>query len=136
MSESENIETLKRFYEGEGVPALIEAVSEDFRWEWPEHKNIPWSGVHVGKDGVRQFFDIAGQSGMVMKNFRTDDYIAQGDRVVVLGSEEIQQPKSGEFQKILWAHVWKFQGGKIVNLVEYADTAALAEALGRIEHDG
>ena len=136
MSESENIETLKRFYESEGVPALLEAISEDFRWEWPEHKDIPWSGVHVGRDGVRKFFDIAGQSGPAMKDFRADDYIAQGNRVVVLGSEVIQQSKSGGLKQILWAHVRRFRSGKIVQLVEYADTAALAEALGQIRQDG
>lgn len=81
------------------------------------------------KEGIREFFRIAGDSGLAMQNFRVDEYIAQGDRVVVLGSEEIPDSKEGEMKKVLWAHSWSFSAGKIVKLVEYADTAALAEAL-------
>jgi uncharacterized protein len=61
-------------------------------------------------------------------NFELEEYIAQGDKVVVLGRFLMRLKATGREFGSDWAHVWTVKGGKIVCFSEYVDTAAVSRA--------
>jgi ketosteroid isomerase-like protein len=59
-----------------------------------------------------------------MLAFTADEFIAEGDRVVMLGSCSFRFKKTGKTAKSKKADVFRFRDGKIVEYFEYFDTAA------------
>ena len=65
-----------------------------------------------------------------MKSFEPSTFIADGDRVVVLGADQVRvKGGSGTPLKENWCHVFTISNGKITAFREYMDTAALAAEL-------
>ncbi len=62
-----------------------------------------------------------------MNYYRMDEYIAQGDRVVALGSCSFKHKKTGKILETPKADFHKFRDGKICEFFELYDTA---QALG------
>jgi ketosteroid isomerase-like protein len=57
-----------------------------------------------------------------------DEFIAQGDRVVVIGRMAWRNRATGKVVETPKLDVWRLQDGKAVNFVEFYDTAATAAA--------
>ena len=65
-----------------------------------------------------------------MLEFVADQFVAQGDRVVMLGRCAWKYRKTG---KVVWtpkADSWRFAGGKAVEFYEFYDTAQVHQAVG------
>ncbi len=63
-----------------------------------------------------------------MIEYVADQFVAQGDRVVMLGRCAYKYKKTG---KVVWtpkADSWRFAGGKAVEFYEYYDTAQVQQA--------
>jgi len=60
--------------------------------------------------------------------FEPGAMIAEGDRVVVLGSYEWKVKTTGRNFSGRWVHVWTIRDGKATDFDEYTDTAAIAAA--------
>ena len=74
------------------------------------------------KQEVKNYF--AGLSAdWEMIYYRIDEYIAQADRVVALGSCSFKHKKTGKILKTPKADFHKFRGGKICEFFEFYDTA-------------
>lgn len=102
-------------------------------------EDVQWRSLADGADGaeftcacdsksavVRYFSQMAEQWSMI--SYRADEFIAQGDRVVMLGECEWQNKATGKNVKTPKADVVRFRDGKIVDFMEYYDTAKLARA--------
>ena len=64
-----------------------------------------------------------------MLEFATEHFVAQGDRVVVLGRCAFRYKKTG---KVVWtqkADSWRFAEGKAVEYFEFYDTAQVHAAV-------
>jgi uncharacterized protein len=64
-----------------------------------------------------------------MLEWRTDQFIAQGDRVVVLVHCKWRYKKTGKVVSTPKADVWRFANGKAVEFFEYYDTAQVHAAV-------
>jgi ketosteroid isomerase-like protein len=64
-----------------------------------------------------------------MLDFVTEHYIAQDDRVVVLGRCAWKFKKTGKVVETPKADSWRFKNGKAVEYYEYYDTAQVHAAL-------
>jgi uncharacterized protein len=60
--------------------------------------------------------------------FEPEDFIAQDDKVVVLGRFSHSVKSTGRVSASAWAHVWTVKGGKVTHFREYVDTAAVSRA--------
>ncbi|WP_376915758.1 nuclear transport factor 2 family protein [Paraburkholderia sp. OAS925] len=60
--------------------------------------------------------------------FEPLEFIASGDRVVVLGMQRWHVHTTGSTYEDEWAHVFTVENGKITKFTEYHDTAAEAAA--------
>ena len=130
MSDRNNIDILKDSYAAFGrgdLAAILRDVDPNVEWEEAGPKDIPWAGSFRGHDGVKKFF-AAIEAEAEVHSFEPQTFIAEGDKVVVLGYEKISSKRTGRTYECHWAHACTFAGGKIVKLREYTDTSAIASA--------
>ena len=128
-----NKEIVQKAYEcfGRGdIPGLMELYSDDVSWTIPEVENAPISGTRNGKAAVADFFEqLAGLEEFT--HFAPNEFIAEGDRVVVLGSSAGKVIPTGKSFTTDWVHICTVRDGKITNFLEFFDNAAVTRAYQR-----
>ena len=76
---------------------------------------------------MREFFRILDETTH-FETFEPREYIAQGEKVVALGTYSGIAKPTGRRFGMDWAMVWTIRGGKVVKFHEYTDTLAGANA--------
>jgi len=85
-------------------------------------KSMEFTRTSTCRDDVKRYF--AGLTGdWQMIYYRMDEYIAQGDRVVAVGSCSFRHKKTGKILETPKADFHKFRDGKICEFFELYDTA-------------
>jgi ketosteroid isomerase-like protein len=130
MSDQENVAVVRQAYEnfkGGNIGGILDSLTDDVDWRLPPMENIPFSGRHSGREGVAGFFsELAGSQDSV--SFEPREFVAQGDKVVALGTYRWRVKKNGREYGGDWAHVFTVRDGKIVGFHEYMDSAAATAA--------
>ena len=75
------------------------------------------------KDFERYFKGLLADWEMI--HYTTDEFVAEGDRVAVLGSTAWRNRLTGRTVDTAKADFWTFRDGKVVEFHELYDTAAL-----------
>lgn len=130
MSEAVNLETIQSAYAAFGrgdMPALLALIDANVEWVNPGPREVPWAGSFRGHDGVVTFFSAIGAS-LEFEAFEPQAFFANGDRVVVLGSEKARVKSTGKTFDNPWAHAFTLASGKVIKFHEYSDSAAIAAA--------
>jgi uncharacterized protein len=130
MNEQANLRLVQQAYQSIGagdVQSLLKSLAEDVQWHVPEMENVPFAGTWRGREQVGQFFGTVAQAQDVVE-FQPEDFIAQGDKVVVLGHFSQRVKSTGRISVSAWAHAWTIEGGKVTHFREYVDTAAVSRA--------
>ena len=130
MSEQENKRLIQKVYDSFNagdIEALLAAFSVDIDWQVPDIEHVPFSGSRRGRQQVGEFFAQMGEQQDVQE-LELEDFIAQGDKVVVLGHYAWHVKSTGRKFAGDWAHVFTVRSGQIVRFQEYTDTAAAAAA--------
>jgi ketosteroid isomerase-like protein len=109
------------------IEGLLNLLSEDVHWQTPEIENAPFGGTRRGLDGVGEFFASLAESEETTR-FEPTEFIAQGDRVVVLGKYGATVRETGRSYESDWVHVFTVRDGKILNFVEFFDNALASRA--------
>ena len=109
------------------IPTLLQSMSEDITWQLPEIENVPFSGKRQGRGAVGEFFSTLA-SLQDARSFEEREFIAQGDKVVVLGHYVWQVKANERIFESDFAHVLTVRGGQIAAFQEYMDSAAVAKA--------
>jgi uncharacterized protein len=126
MAEQENVKTVQEAYAAFGrgdIPAILELLSEDVSWTTPGPSDIiPFAGRFDGREGVGRFFAALGGAEAV-ERFEPGEFIAQGDKVVVLGHYTGRIRANGQADDIEFVHVFTVRDGKITSYRQYNDTA-------------
>lgn len=130
MNESQNLGVVKQAYaalDRDDVQAFLEACSPDIEWLYPPTKWIPYGGRWSGPEGVERFLDEHDAAEEILE-WTPSDFIAQGDRVVVLGHYRgLPKPDGREWQTD-FVDVLTVRDSKIVRFEAFFDTAAAVEA--------
>ena len=63
--------------------------------------------------------------------FEPQEFIAQADKVVVLGRFTMRVKATGRASRSAWVHVWTIEGGKVAYVREYVDTLAVSQSHSR-----
>jgi len=130
MSEQGNTklvqEVYKNFKSGD-IKALLNLLAENIEWQLPEIENVPFSGTRRGHEQMGEFFASLVDTQEV-QHFDPREFIAQGDKVVVLGHYAWHVKSTGREFGGDFAHVFIVHDGKVVRFHEYMDTAAAAAA--------
>jgi hypothetical protein len=131
MSEQQNLEVVRRGYEAFGrgdMEALLALFDANIEWISPGPPELPIAGTRRGVQQVSEFFGAL-DSIVEIQNFDPHTFIADGERVVVLGRDRTRVKATGVTLDGEWAHVFTIRDGKVVRMQEYTDTAALVAAL-------
>lgn len=126
MSESDNVETLKRFYAefmNGNIDGVLKLVADDVEVSNDFTENVATAGTFHGKAGLEKFFTLLSEVVGEVEVFQADQYVADGDTVVALGHERMQVRANGRWVTANWAQVATFRDGLICRWVEYSDTA-------------
>jgi ketosteroid isomerase-like protein len=130
MSEQESVGLARRAYENfksGDIKSLLDSLTEDVDWRLPEMANIGFAGERKGRERVGEFFADLAESQESL-SFEPREFIAQGDKVVALGSYRWRVKKNGRDYGGEWAHVFTIRDGKIAGFHEYMDSAAAVAA--------
>jgi ketosteroid isomerase-like protein len=132
MSEQENVQLVQRLYAafGQGdVPTILAMVAEDVDWQnVAPVGSYPWTGQRRNHQQVAQFFATLAEL-VEFEEFDPQEFIAKGDKVVVLGHLKALVRSTRKIADISWAMIWTIQGGKIVKYRNHEDSAAWVAAL-------
>jgi uncharacterized protein len=128
---SENVDVLKRGYDAFNsgdAETLAGVFAEDVRWEGSNDDRVPGAGTYDGRDDVMA---ALGRSTEPFESFSSepDEWIEQGDTVVVLGHTE-GRTKSGNDLKVPFVHIWRMSGGTIQRGQLLTDTSVVLQAIG------
>lgn len=109
------------------IQGLLNLMSDDITWTLPEMEGVPFAGTRTGRDSVGEFFATVNSSQEALR-FEPRELIAEGDKVVALGSYEWRIKSTGREFSGDFAHAWTIRDGKLASFHEYTDTAACMNA--------
>ncbi len=105
------------------IEGLLNLMSDDISWTLPDMAGVPFSGKRTGRTPVGEFFASVDASQEVI-TFEPRELIAEGDRVIALGSYEWRVKANSRTFGGDFAHAWIIRDGKATEFQEYMDTAA------------
>lgn len=102
------------------VPGVLGAMAEDI--QWVEAEGSPLPGTFVGPQAVLE--GVLMRLGEIGDEFAVvpDQFVAEGDTVVVLGNYSWKHKSSGEPALVKMAHVYTVVDGKLATFQQHVDT--------------
>jgi ketosteroid isomerase-like protein len=130
-----NIDTVKGIYEAFGrgdVPAILEQMSPDVDWDYPQTADVPWLKPRRGREGVGAFFRAAGEA-LEFRAFVPKEIFASPDGKIVVALvdvEAIVKATGRAFREEDEIHLWRFgSDGRVARFRHGVDTAKHLAAL-------
>ena len=129
MSTEKNVETVEDFfaamgsYDREGLLAL---AADDIEWIIPG-EGWPLAGTHRGHTELAVVLQKASDE-VEMAYPRPPEFVAQGDRVLVVGVATGTIKATNRPFRDEWVFDITVRNGKVARIQEYIDTQALAQA--------
>ena len=129
MSTEENVKIVKDFFAaiGRSDRQAVQALSaEDIEWIIPG-EDWPLAGTHRGHAGLAAVLRKASEE-IEMTYTKPPEFVAQGDRVLVVGVATGKIKATNKPFKDDWVFDITVRDGKLTRIQEYIDTQALARA--------
>jgi ketosteroid isomerase-like protein len=129
MSTQENVKIVKDFFAAMGSynkQDLLVLVAEDIEWIIPG-EDWPLAGTHRGHAELAAVLQKASEE-VEMTYPEPPEFVAQGDRVLVVGVATGKIKATNKPFKDDWVFDITVRDGKVTNIREYIDTQALARA--------
>ncbi len=129
MSTEKNVQVVKDFFAAIGSgdkQRLLALVAEDIEWIIPG-EDWPLAGTHRGHTRLADVFQKASEE-IEMTYPEPPEFIAQGDRVLVVGVATGRMKATHKTFVDHWVFAITVRNGKLTNIREYIDTQALARA--------
>ena len=130
MNEQQNIELVQQAYAAYGrgdVAYVLGCMLPDIEWEIPAVPALAFTGKRHGCDQVAEYFRLSGEK-QAMREFTPREFIAQGDKVVVLGHGAWTAKETGQDFDSDWVHVFTVRDGLIAAFREFMDVHVAVEA--------
>jgi ketosteroid isomerase-like protein len=131
MSEQNNVGLVRMAYDAFGrgdITALLSLLDESIEWITPGPSDLPTAGTRRGRQAVGEFFKTLNET-FEITNFQAQEFIAQGDRVIVLGTDTARLKATGKTSDFQWVHAFAVRNGKIVQFSEYGDMSLIVAEL-------
>ena len=128
MSTQENVQIVKDFFAAMGrgdKQGLLAISAEDIEWFIPGEWAL--AGTHSGHAELAAVLKKASNE-VEMKYPKPPEFVAQGDRVMVVGVATGKVYATNKPYKDEWVFDITLRDGKVAHIKEYIDTQALARA--------
>ena len=129
MSTEKNVQTVKDFFAAIGrgdKEGLLALIAEDIQWIIPG-EDWPLAGTHRGHAELADVLQKASEE-VEMTYPEPPEFVAQGDRVLVVGVATGKIKTTNRPFKDEWVFDITVRDGKVAHIQEYIDTQALARA--------
>ncbi|MEH1959769.1 MAG: nuclear transport factor 2 family protein [Nostoc sp.] len=129
MSIKENVQIVKDFFAAMGSyneHDLLALAAEDIEWIIPG-EGWPLAGTHRGHAELAAVLKKASEE-VEMKYPKPPEFVAQGDRVLVVGVATGKIKATNKPFRDDWVFDITVRDGKVAHIQEYIDTQALARA--------
>ena len=129
MGIEKNIQVVKDFFAAMGSDDkqdLLALVADDIEWIIPGN-DWPLAGTHCGHAELAAVLRKASQE-VEMTYPKPPEFVAQGDRVLVVGVATGKIKATNKPFKDDWVFDITVRNGKVTKIREYIDTQALARA--------
>src|SRR5947209_8961681 len=129
MSTEENVQIVKDFFAAMGSyneRDLLALAAEDIEWIIPGEE-WPLAGTHRGHADLAAVLQKACRE-VETKYSKPPEFVAQGDRVMVVGVATGKIKATNKPFKDEWVFDMTVRDGKVANIQEFIDTQALARA--------
>ena len=100
------------------LDALLETIHPDSHWTYVGANPEPRKAEFVGRASVRKFFEGIIER-LEITAFNTDEFIVEGDAVVVFGSEAGKVKATGQQFRNEWTQKYVVKDKQITSMVEY-----------------
>ena len=133
MSEQQNLDVVRSMYAAFGrgdLEGMLAPLDPQVSWRTPGAPDLPTAGLRRGIPAVREFFGLL-LNTFDIADFQPRDFLAAGDKVVVLGTSREGPKGSGRLVDFRWVHVFTFRNGAIVAFEEPADVSDLVREFRR-----
>ncbi len=126
-STADTIKSLYAAFAHGDVPTVLAALAPNV--SWTEAEGFPYGGTYIGPDTVLE--NVFMKLGSEWNGFAAvpHEFIAEGSTVVALGDYSGTFKATGKSFKAPFAHVWKFDGSRVVSFRQYTDTAIVQQAI-------
>jgi ketosteroid isomerase-like protein len=130
MDAQQNTQLVKDAYAAYGrgdVAAVLACMSPQIDWELASVPGLPFTGKRKGSEQVAEYFRLADEA-RTMREFVPKEFIAQRNKVVVLGYGAWTVKDTGRDFDSDWVHVFTIEDGHIAAFREFLDSHLAAEA--------
>jgi uncharacterized protein len=102
-------------------------MSPQIDWELASVPGLSFTGKRKGSEQVAEYFRLADEA-RTMREFVPKEFIAQGNKVIVLGSGRWTARATGRDFASDWVHVFTVEDGHIAAFREFLDSHLAVEA--------
>src|SRR5262245_46968071 len=125
MSEQQSVQRAQAAYAAFGrgdIAAFMDVLDDNVEWVLPGPTDVPLFGTFRGKAGVQEWLGTMGEH-VRFRTFEPREFIAQGDKVVVLLHAESTLTRTNRNVVSDGVHVLTMRDDKLVRFVGNDDTA-------------
>jgi ketosteroid isomerase-like protein len=131
-----NKEFVKSIYDAFGrgdAAAVLASFDQEILWAYPDNVFYAEGSPFKGPNEV--FNKVFVRLATEWENFKVEptEYIAEGDRVVVLARETGIHRETGGAVDVDTAHIWTIRDGRAIEFFALTDTLALSRAAGLVQ---
>ncbi len=131
MNKEKNINLIQQVYADFGarnLEGVLNALSDDIKWEPPFAPEIQFSKLRNGKSEVKEFvMDMVRE--VTFSKITPEEFYADKDAIIVKGFFEGKANNTGKSFESDWVHIWKLRDDKICNYQVFWNTNSVASAL-------
>lgn len=128
-----NIEATQALFTAFGagdIPGILAYLNDDIRIEFYGPSNIiPYAGFYDGMDAARRFFETV-LSSVDIHVFDAEEFLSDGDKVVVTGILHLTAKSTGRDIKSDFVHVITMKDGKWSKFRDFMNTHEAVLAFG------
>ena len=130
MDTRQTITQLYRDYESGNLANIMALLPDDFRFEWPfDPTTARYAGLrHSKRELLAQLEEM--RKDFTFNAYRATSILVDGDRAAAELEADVTSVATGRRFTTRIAHFWWFKDGIPVHLVEYTDTALIANEAG------
>ena len=131
MSSEQNIQIVRQMYAAftrGDVAAILSQLAPDVRWQVVAGEHLPWGKPRHSPQEVGSFFMELSQH-LDYQQFEPLEYIAQRDRVVVVGRDRCVVRANGRVIEGTWVMLWTLQNGLVTTFDYFDNSAQMVAAL-------
>jgi ketosteroid isomerase-like protein len=129
MSEQQNVALIQKLLEAFGrgdIQTIVDHCTSDCQFYCPGPDAVPFTGRKNGPEEIRASYFDPMLSTQNNANLRVDQFIAQGDTVVVIGNYTADIKETGKTVDSPVALIFDIKDGRVSRHMVIGDTAALA----------